>query len=131
MSDSRDSTIKLPRRYPRHYGVVRYRIIGSRWTARVIDRGAPEQAPPLHVYVPYVPEPTYQKFMPLKDEVLPTEEQPLPAALSPTANSPTYVPESDPEADDDEDPKEDPADYPVDGRDRGGLMRMSLDDDED
>ncbi|GKG39017.1 hypothetical protein Tco_0460729, partial [Tanacetum coccineum] len=36
------------------------------------------------------------------------EEQPLPAAASPTADSPGYVHESDPE-EDDEDPEEDPA----------------------
>ncbi|GKC55599.1 putative reverse transcriptase domain-containing protein, partial [Tanacetum coccineum] len=43
---------------------------------------------------------------------------PLPAAVSHTADSPGYVPESDleedPEDDDDEDPEEDPADYPTD-----------------
>ncbi|GKC32557.1 hypothetical protein Tco_1039851 [Tanacetum coccineum] len=48
----------------------------------------------------------------------PGEEQPLPVAASPTADSPGYVPESDPEeepeADDDEDLEEDPADYPLD-----------------
>ncbi|GKE28084.1 hypothetical protein Tco_1443468 [Tanacetum coccineum] len=42
----------------------------------------------------------------------------MPAAASPTADSPGYVPEFDPEeeqeADDDEDPEEDPADYPAD-----------------
>ncbi|GJR29376.1 hypothetical protein Tco_1105608 [Tanacetum coccineum] len=41
----------------------------------------------------------------------------LPAAASPTADSPGYVPESDPEEEpeeDDEDPEEDPADYPAD-----------------
>ncbi|GJS21844.1 hypothetical protein Tco_0450476 [Tanacetum coccineum] len=58
---------------------------------------------------------------PEEDEILPAEEQPLPAAASPTADSPGYVPESDPE-EDDEDPEEDPADYPADGDD---------DDDED
>ncbi|GKF73646.1 hypothetical protein Tco_0219978, partial [Tanacetum coccineum] len=46
------------------------------------------------------------------------EEQPLPAAASPTANSPGYVLESDleeePKADDDEDPEEDPTDYLAD-----------------
>ncbi|GJY46125.1 hypothetical protein Tco_0435188, partial [Tanacetum coccineum] len=45
------------------------------------------------------------------------EEQPLPAAASPTTDLPGYVPESDPEEEpeeDDEDPEEDPADYPVD-----------------
>nr|GFB98319.1 hypothetical protein [Tanacetum cinerariifolium] len=43
---------------------------------------------------------------------------PLPAAASPTAVSPGYIPKSDPdedpEEDDDEDPEEDPADYPAD-----------------
>ncbi|GKE07939.1 hypothetical protein Tco_1411490 [Tanacetum coccineum] len=54
--------------------------------------------------------------MPQEDEVFPAKEQPLPAATSPTCQSPDYVPESDPkedlEEDDDEDPEEDPADYP-------------------
>ncbi|GJT29507.1 hypothetical protein Tco_0909782 [Tanacetum coccineum] len=52
-----------------------------------------------------------------EDEILPAKEQPLPAAASPTADSPGYVPESDPEEEpeeDDEDPEEDPADYPAD-----------------
>nr|GEX49583.1 hypothetical protein [Tanacetum cinerariifolium] len=43
---------------------------------------------------------------------------PLPAAVSPTADSPGYITESDPEEDleeeDDKDPEEDPADYPTD-----------------
>ncbi|GKD41150.1 hypothetical protein Tco_1261357, partial [Tanacetum coccineum] len=56
--------------------------------------------------------------MPLEDEILPAEEQPLLAAASPTADSPGYVPESDSEeeseADDNEDPGEDPTDYPAD-----------------
>ncbi|GJW09736.1 putative reverse transcriptase domain-containing protein [Tanacetum coccineum] len=54
--------------------------------------------------------------MPSEDDVLPAEEQPLPAAVSPTADSPGYITESDPEEDpeeDDEDPEEDPADYPT------------------
>ncbi|GKE38884.1 hypothetical protein Tco_1462289 [Tanacetum coccineum] len=42
----------------------------------------------------------------------------LPAAVSPTADSPSYITESDPKEDleeeGDEDPKEDPADYPAD-----------------
>ncbi|GJW41310.1 hypothetical protein Tco_0067155 [Tanacetum coccineum] len=73
--------------------------------------------------------------MPPEDEVLPAEEQPLPAAVSPTADSPGYVPESDPEEDpeedDDEDPEEDPADYPADGGDDGDDEDESSDDDED
>nr|GEV89858.1 hypothetical protein [Tanacetum cinerariifolium] len=55
--------------------------------------------------------------MPPEDDVLPAEEQTLPAAISPTANSLGYIPEFDPKEDaeeDDEDPEEDPADYPTD-----------------
>ncbi|GKE21596.1 hypothetical protein Tco_1433108, partial [Tanacetum coccineum] len=75
--------------------------------------------PPSPVYVPYVPKPVYLEFMPPEDDVLPAEEQPLPTVISPTADSPGYITESDPEEDleeDDEDPEEDPADYP-DNRD--------------
>ncbi|GJV80784.1 hypothetical protein Tco_1516654, partial [Tanacetum coccineum] len=83
----------------------------------------------------FVPEPVYPKFMPPKDKILPAEEQPLPAADSPTADSPGYIPESDPEEDpeedDDEDPKEDPADYPADGGDDGDDEDEPSDDDED
>nr|GFC51380.1 hypothetical protein [Tanacetum cinerariifolium] len=78
----------------------------------------PEQAPPSLVYITYVPEPVYPEYIPPEDDVFPAEEQPLPAAASPTAESPGYIPESDldedPEEDDDEDLEEDPADYPVD-----------------
>ncbi|GJX79114.1 hypothetical protein Tco_0327263 [Tanacetum coccineum] len=70
-----------------------------------------------------------------EDEVFPAEEQPLPAAASPNAQSPDYVPESDPEADpeedDDEDPEEDPVDYPADGGDDGDDEDEPSDDDED
>ncbi|GKE69067.1 hypothetical protein Tco_1527139 [Tanacetum coccineum] len=73
--------------------------------------------------------------MPLEDEVIPAEEQPLPAALSPTADLPGYVPESDLEEDpdegDDEDPKDDPADYPADRGDDDDDEDESSDDDED
>ncbi|GKF25258.1 hypothetical protein Tco_0081152, partial [Tanacetum coccineum] len=73
-----------------------------------------EQAPPLPEFVL---EPVYPEFMPREDDVLPAEEQPLPVAVSPTADSPGYIPKSDPkedlEEDDDEDPKEDPANYPT------------------
>ncbi|GKC13090.1 hypothetical protein Tco_1009872, partial [Tanacetum coccineum] len=77
--------------------------------------------PPSPVYVPYVLEPVYPEFMPPEDDVLSAEEQPLPAAVSPTADSPGYITESDPEEDpeeDDENPEEDPADYLTD-RDDG------------
>ncbi|GJY50444.1 hypothetical protein Tco_0441291 [Tanacetum coccineum] len=68
----------------------------------------------------FVPKPMYPEYMPLEDEILSAEEQPLPAAASPTADSPGYLPESDPEEEleeDDEDPKEDPADYLADRHD--------------
>ncbi|GKC32882.1 hypothetical protein Tco_1040176 [Tanacetum coccineum] len=51
----------------------------------------------------------------------------MPAAASPTAQSPDYVPESDPEAD----PEEDPVDYPADGGDDGDDEEGSSEDDED
>ncbi|GKE93297.1 hypothetical protein Tco_1574392 [Tanacetum coccineum] len=58
-----------------------------------------------------------------------------PAADSPTADSPGYIPESDPEEDpeedDDEDPKEDPTDYPADEGDDGDDEDEPSDDDED
>ncbi|GJT29128.1 hypothetical protein Tco_0909403 [Tanacetum coccineum] len=72
--------------------------------------------------------------MPQEDEVFLAEEQPLPAAASPTTQSPDYVPESDPEADpeeDDEDPKEDPVDYPANEGDDGDDQDESSEDDED
>ncbi|GJW22347.1 hypothetical protein Tco_0032969 [Tanacetum coccineum] len=71
-----------------------------------------EQAPPS---LDFVPELVYPEFMPQEDDVLPVEEQLLPAAVSPTADSPGYITKSDPEEDlkeDDEDPEADPADYP-------------------
>ncbi|GKD94063.1 hypothetical protein Tco_1373900 [Tanacetum coccineum] len=83
----------------------------------------------------FVPELIYPEFRLPEDEVLPAEEQTLPAALSPTANSPGYVPKSDPEEDpeedDDEDPEEDPADYPADGGDDGDDKDGDEDDDAD
>ncbi|GKF86764.1 hypothetical protein Tco_0254591, partial [Tanacetum coccineum] len=51
----------------------------------------------------------------------------MPAAASPIAQSPDYVPESDPEAD----PEEDPVDYPADRGDDGDDEEGSSEDDED
>ncbi|GKD01158.1 hypothetical protein Tco_1171432, partial [Tanacetum coccineum] len=63
------------------------------------------------------------------------EEQPLPAAASPTTQSPDYVlesdPEADPEEDEDEDPEEDPVDYPANGGDDNDDENESSKDDED
>ncbi|GJS07791.1 hypothetical protein Tco_0364587 [Tanacetum coccineum] len=105
------------------------------------------QAPPSPDYIPgpkepqspplpdFVLEPVYPEYMPQEDEVFLAEEHPLPAAASPTAQSPDYVPESDPkedpEEDDDEDPEEDPVDYPADGGDDGDDEDEPSDDDED
>ncbi|GKD02127.1 hypothetical protein Tco_1177101, partial [Tanacetum coccineum] len=87
----------------------------------------PQSPPPL--------EPIYPEYMPQEDEVFSAEEQPLPAAALPTAQSPDYVPESDPEADpkedDDEDPEEDHVDYAADGGDDGDDEDESSKDDED
>ncbi|GKF38163.1 hypothetical protein Tco_0118224, partial [Tanacetum coccineum] len=72
----------------------------------------PQSPPPLD----FVPEPMYPEYIPQEDKILLAEEQPLPDAASPTADSPGYVPESDLEEEpkeDDEDPEEDPADYPA------------------
>ncbi|GJV41612.1 hypothetical protein Tco_1420052 [Tanacetum coccineum] len=88
----------------------------------------PQSPPPLD----YVLELIYPEYMPQEDEVFPAEEQPLPAAASPTAQSPDYVPESDPEADpeedDDEDPEEDLVDYPADRGDEDDDMDIEADD---
>nr|GEX43080.1 putative reverse transcriptase domain-containing protein [Tanacetum cinerariifolium] len=94
------------------------------------------QAPPSPDYVSgpeypplleFVPEPVYLEFMLAEDYILPAEEQPLPAAASPTTESPCYIDESDPK----DDLEEDPADYPVDGGDEGDNEDESFDDDED
>ncbi|GJY41901.1 hypothetical protein Tco_0429171, partial [Tanacetum coccineum] len=105
------------------------------------------QAPPSPDYIPGPEEPqspplpdfvlksVYPDYMPSEDEVFLAEEQPLPAAASPTAQSPDYVPESDPKADpeedDDKDPEEDPVDYPADRGDDGDDEDESSEDDED
>ncbi|GKD15366.1 hypothetical protein Tco_1199773 [Tanacetum coccineum] len=95
----------------------------------------PEQAPPSPIYVPFVPKPVYPKFLPVDDEVFSAEEQPMPAADSPTHQSPGYIPESDPkedpEEDDEEDPEEDPANYPADRGDDKDDEEPSYDDDDD
>nr|GFB84655.1 hypothetical protein [Tanacetum cinerariifolium] len=51
----------------------------------------------------YIPGPEYQEYLPPADDMLPAEEQPLPAAVSPTALSPGYITESEPEMEPEED----------------------------
>ncbi|GKB35222.1 hypothetical protein Tco_0880164 [Tanacetum coccineum] len=110
MSDSEDSTITYTAAPPS------------------IDYVSGPEYPPLPEFVPKL---VYPKFMPPEDDVLLAEEQPLPAAVSPTANSPGYVPESDPEEDLEEDDDEDPEEDPADGGDDGNDGDESSDNDED
>ncbi|GJU06522.1 hypothetical protein Tco_1122952 [Tanacetum coccineum] len=70
----------------------------------------------------YVPEPIYPEYTPLEDEhEFPDEEQPLPPVVSPTAESPEYVTESDPKEDpeeyEDDETEDGQVDYPLDGGD--------------
>nr|GEX29671.1 hypothetical protein [Tanacetum cinerariifolium] len=72
----------------------------------------------------FVPEPIYPEYIPLEDEyVLLAEEQPLPPIVSPTAESPEYVAESDleevPEDYKDNETEDGLVDYPIDGGDDG------------
>nr|GFA38894.1 hypothetical protein [Tanacetum cinerariifolium] len=72
----------------------------------------------------FVPEPIYPEYIPLEDEhILLAEEQPLLPIVSPTAESPGYVAESDPKEDPEEYEKDEaedgPVDYPMDGGDDG------------
>nr|GEZ14912.1 putative reverse transcriptase domain-containing protein [Tanacetum cinerariifolium] len=68
----------------------------------------------------YIPGPEY---LPPADDVLPAEEQPLPVAVSPTAESPGYITESEPEIEpeeedgDDEKSEEDSIEYLTSGGD--------------
>nr|GEX76668.1 hypothetical protein [Tanacetum cinerariifolium] len=90
------------------------------------------EAPPLPDYIPgpeaphlpdYIPGPEYPEYLPLADDVLPAEEQRLPAAVSPTAESPGYITESEPKMEpeeedkDDEKSEEDSIEYPTRGGD--------------
>nr|GEU76277.1 hypothetical protein [Tanacetum cinerariifolium] len=58
------------------------------------------------------------QYMPPEDDVFPVEEQSLPVAATPTADSPRYNlkfdPNEDPKEDEEEDPEEDPTNYPTD-----------------
>ncbi|GJY57246.1 hypothetical protein Tco_0456361 [Tanacetum coccineum] len=78
----------------------------------------------------FVPEPVYPEFMPSEDEVFPAKEQPLPAAISPTADLPGYIADSDPK-EDEEDPEKDPIDYLADGKDDDDDDDKSSNDDKD
>ncbi|GJV96011.1 hypothetical protein Tco_1547588 [Tanacetum coccineum] len=107
MSDSEDST-------------VTYTEVSSEFED-LSDIGSPRVI--VHGYngLPMMIEDPYAYVEAAMQEAPPLDydpEPPLPAAVSPTADSPGYIIESDPEEDpkeeDDEDPEEDPADYPTD-----------------
>nr|GEU28759.1 reverse transcriptase domain-containing protein [Tanacetum cinerariifolium] len=92
---------------------------------------------PMHSSSPdYVPGPEHPPsldYMP-DPEHPPSPVYPLPATVSPTADSPGYITESDPEEDpkeDDEDPEEDPADYPTDRDDDDEEEESARDDVDD
>nr|GEV98005.1 putative ribonuclease H-like domain-containing protein [Tanacetum cinerariifolium] len=72
----------------------------------------------------FVPEPIYPEYIPLEDDhIFLAEELPLPPVVSPTAESPGYVDESDPEEDpeeyEDDETEDGPVDYPMYGGDDG------------
>nr|GFB99920.1 hypothetical protein [Tanacetum cinerariifolium] len=81
------------------------------------------EAPPLPEYIPgpeAPPSPDYirgPEYLPLADDVFLAKEQPLPAAVSPTAELPRYIMDSEPEMDpededgDDEKSEGDSIDY--------------------
>nr|GFC44350.1 hypothetical protein [Tanacetum cinerariifolium] len=127
MSDSEDST-------------VTYTTVFSPYKGRLGDVSPGVDGPPVMPEDPYtyvvaafqaLPPPDYVlaprsqtrhhphpfTYLMYRSRCTQTEEQPLPAAVSPTAESPGYIPESDPDEDpkedDDEDLEEDPADYPT------------------
>nr|GFD21192.1 hypothetical protein [Tanacetum cinerariifolium] len=74
------------------------------------------EAPPLPDYIPGL---EYPEYLPPADDMLLAEEQPLPAAVSPTAESPGYITESEPETEpeendgDDEKSEGNSIDYPT------------------
>nr|GEY98152.1 putative reverse transcriptase domain-containing protein [Tanacetum cinerariifolium] len=109
------------------------------------------EAPPSPNYIPgpkappspdYIPGPEYSEYLPPANDVFPAEEQPLPAVVSPTAESPGYIPDSKPEMDleeedrDDEKYEGDSIDYPTsrgddDADDDGDDLSEDDTDDED
>nr|GEZ27921.1 hypothetical protein [Tanacetum cinerariifolium] len=90
----------------------------------------------------FVPEPIYPEYIPLEDEhILLAEKQPLPPVVSPTAESPGYVAESDldedPEEYEEDEAEDGPVYYPIDGgdddddRDSSGYDTDDKDEDEE
>nr|GFC90140.1 hypothetical protein [Tanacetum cinerariifolium] len=67
----------------------------------------------------YIPGPEYPEYLPPADDMLPAEEQPLPTTVSPTAESPGYIIESEPEME----PEENDGD---DEKSEGTLLTIRL-----
>nr|GFB89736.1 hypothetical protein [Tanacetum cinerariifolium] len=106
-------------------------------------------APPSPYYIPgpeappspgYISGPKYPEYLPPADDMILAEEQPLPDAVSPTAESPGYITDSEPEMEpeendgDDEKSKGDSIDYPTednDANDDGDDLSEDDADDED
>nr|GEX33894.1 hypothetical protein [Tanacetum cinerariifolium] len=71
----------------------------------------------------YIPGPEYPEYLPPADDMLPAKEHPLLAAVSPTAESPGYITESEPEMEPEENDRDneksegDSIDYPTSGGD--------------
>nr|GFB70858.1 hypothetical protein [Tanacetum cinerariifolium] len=55
----------------------------------------------------YIPGPEYPEFLSPADDVFPVEEHPLPAAVSPTIESPGYIMDSEPKMDPEEEDGDD------------------------
>nr|GEU68489.1 retrovirus-related Pol polyprotein from transposon TNT 1-94 [Tanacetum cinerariifolium] len=126
MSDSEDST-------------VTYTTVSIPYEGRSRDVSPGVDGPPVMPEDPYAYVVATFQALPPPDYVPGLEEPeqapplpPLPAAATPTTDSPGYIPESDPnedpEDDDDEDLEEDPADYPADHDDEEEKEEPSGDD---
>nr|GEW53656.1 hypothetical protein [Tanacetum cinerariifolium] len=104
------------------------------------------EAPPLPDYIPgpeappspdYIPGPEYPEYLPPANDVLLAEEQPLPAVVSPTAESSRYITESEPEMEpeeedgDDEESEDDFIEYPTSEGDDDADDDLSEDDADD
>nr|GEX16072.1 hypothetical protein [Tanacetum cinerariifolium] len=133
-----------------HHEIMVFLEINKARDAR--DTLVSPKAPPSPDYIPGL---EYPEYLPPADDMLLAEEQPLPVAVSPTAESPVYItkvyatkgrdtpveeqplPAADsPTADSpgsisESGPKEDPADYPANGGDNDDDDDELSDDDED
>ncbi|GJT58780.1 putative reverse transcriptase domain-containing protein [Tanacetum coccineum] len=95
MSDSEDSTVT-------YTAVSSHLSMVPPLPDYILGPEEPQSPPPLD----FVPEPMYPEYIPHEDEILSAEEQPLPVAASPTADSLGYVPEDDADDDDEEEEEE-------------------------